>query len=268
MVAGAGAHLFLHWKWMVSMTKRTGMKSVTTRLRISEAISPRTMRKTGAENGASAVQAASGNSWGPDDAMVPAPEWKALFAGESNSFAFSYAGDGCQITVQLQSGPGGSVGFVIWTPDQVYHWGLGEYVEPVGRGSVDPSMGDRQAWSGTFERQVRTTVVEHTGNYPDVSYYFLSVDGDGITLTAPAVETVPSSLPTVQPEETVSRATSSGDVEGKLVLQTTLTDRTGEWEIWAMGSAGSDPWPLFDTELDGLMVEYSFNEERALDWTW
>lgn len=202
MVAGAGAHLFLHWKWMVPMTKRTGTKSVTTRLRISESISPRTMRKTGAESGASAAQAASGNSWGPDDAMVPAPEWKALFAGENHSFAFNYAGDGSQITVQLQSGPGGSVGFVIWTPDQVYHRGLGEYVEPVGRGSVDPSTGDRQARSGNF-RTAGTyyIVVEHTGNYPDVSYYFLSVDGDGVTLAAPAVETVPSILPTVQPEK-------------------------------------------------------------------
>jgi hypothetical protein len=56
-------------------------------------------------------------------------------------------------------------------------------------------------------------------------------------------------------------------VEGKLVFQTTLTDRTGECEIWVMGSEGSASWPLFDTELDGLTIEYSVYEERALDWT-
>ena len=53
-----------------------------------------------------------------------------------------------------------------------------------------------------------------------------------------------------------------------------LTDRSGEWEIWiiaAPGGAeadGSNARPLFDTELDGLTLEYAFAGERAIDWTW
>jgi Tol biopolymer transport system component len=46
-----------------------------------------------------------------------------------------------------------------------------------------------------------------------------------------------------------------------------LTDRSGEWQIWVMGADGSNQWPMFDTELDGLALEYTFNGERAIDWT-
>jgi Tol biopolymer transport system component len=47
-----------------------------------------------------------------------------------------------------------------------------------------------------------------------------------------------------------------------------LTNRSGEWEIWIMESDGSNPRPLFDTELDGLTPECAFAGERAIDWTW
>lgn len=52
-----------------------------------------------------------------------------------------------------------------------------------------------------------------------------------------------------------------------------LTDRTGEWEIWVAAASGSglagrnDPKSMFGSELDGLMLEYSFGGERALSWT-
>ena len=46
-----------------------------------------------------------------------------------------------------------------------------------------------------------------------------------------------------------------------------LTDRTGEWELWFMKADGSAQAAMFDTELDGLRLEYSFNGERALSWT-
>ena len=53
-----------------------------------------------------------------------------------------------------------------------------------------------------------------------------------------------------------------------------LTDRTGEWEIWIVAAPGraeadgSNARPLFDGELDGLMLEYAYAGERAIDWTW
>jgi TolB protein len=46
------------------------------------------------------------------------------------------------------------------------------------------------------------------------------------------------------------------------------TDRTGQWEIWAMKASGSAQAPMFDTELDHLMLEYTFGGERLLSWTW
>jgi hypothetical protein len=46
-----------------------------------------------------------------------------------------------------------------------------------------------------------------------------------------------------------------------------FTDRTGEWEIWAMSANGSHQRPLFDTELDGLTLEYAYAGERAISWT-
>ena len=52
-----------------------------------------------------------------------------------------------------------------------------------------------------------------------------------------------------------------------------LTDRTGKWEIWVTAApghrlaGGSAPKPMFDSELEGLTLEYSFGGERALSWT-
>jgi TolB protein len=45
-----------------------------------------------------------------------------------------------------------------------------------------------------------------------------------------------------------------------------LTDRTGRWEIWRMRANGSKLQPMFDTELDGLTLDYGFVGERAISW--
>lgn len=47
-----------------------------------------------------------------------------------------------------------------------------------------------------------------------------------------------------------------------------LTDRTGEWQIWVMGADGGNAGPMFDGELDGLSLAYTFSGERAIDWAW
>jgi Tol biopolymer transport system component len=47
-----------------------------------------------------------------------------------------------------------------------------------------------------------------------------------------------------------------------------LTDRTGEWLIWIMEADGGGARPMFDSELDGLRLEYAFAGERAIDWIW
>jgi dipeptidyl aminopeptidase/acylaminoacyl peptidase len=46
-----------------------------------------------------------------------------------------------------------------------------------------------------------------------------------------------------------------------------LSDRSGKWEIWLMQANGSGQRPMFDTELDGLRLDYAFIGERAISWT-
>jgi TolB protein len=46
-----------------------------------------------------------------------------------------------------------------------------------------------------------------------------------------------------------------------------LSDRTGEWEMWVMDANGSDQKPMFGSELDHLVLEYSSVAERAISWT-
>lgn len=45
-----------------------------------------------------------------------------------------------------------------------------------------------------------------------------------------------------------------------------LSNRTGKWLIWVMEANGSKPSPMFDTELQGLTLQYVFSGERAIDW--
>ena len=52
--------------------------------------------------------------------------------------------------------------------------------------------------------------------------------------------------------------------DGKVLA--VLTDRRGEWEIWAKAADGSGQGSLFGTELAGLTLDYAFANERALDW--
>ena len=46
------------------------------------------------------------------------------------------------------------------------------------------------------------------------------------------------------------------------------TNRTGQWEIWVMKADGSAQAPMFGSELDDLVLEYTFGGERLLSWTW
>ncbi len=46
-----------------------------------------------------------------------------------------------------------------------------------------------------------------------------------------------------------------------------VTDRSGSWEIWVMNADGSNPHPLFDTEVQAqLGLQYNGVNERLLNW--
>ena len=46
-----------------------------------------------------------------------------------------------------------------------------------------------------------------------------------------------------------------------------LSDRSGKWEIWVVQANGSGLRPMFDSELDGLRLDYASIGELAISWT-
>jgi hypothetical protein len=170
---------------------------------------------------ASASGTGPGTGLGPDDALLADGEWDQLRPGESHWYAFRYQGDGSQIQIRLQVEPHDGATFVVWTPDQIWHWGLGEYVEPVGRGSSDPRAEGILLWSGSFPTSgTYYAVVEHAGSRAGTSYYLLDVSGDGVSLSKP----VPTPSPTPAEAQAGARSPAKppGDPSGKLVFQTTF----------------------------------------------
>jgi Tol biopolymer transport system component len=155
---------------------------------------------------------------GPDDAVTPTGDWEQLGPGESRWYAFQYLGDGSQIQITLQIEPDTSAGFGVWTPDLIRRWGLGEYVEPVGRGSDDPYTDNTLVWSGSsMAPGTYYAVVEHAGNHPGTSYYLLNVSGTGVSLSEPT----PASEPASTQAGDRTQVNPPTDLSGKLVFQTT-----------------------------------------------
>ena len=156
---------------------------------------------------------------GPDTAVVPTGDWDQLDAGESRWYAFEYAGDGSQIQVRLQVVPESNAGFVVWTPEQIYHWGLGEYVEPIGRGSPDPFAEGVLSWLGSFNTPgTYYAVVEHASEKPGMAYYLLEIHGEGVSFATSR----PTAEPTPEPAPPRTKAASPSKMAGKLVFQTTF----------------------------------------------
>ena len=141
-------------------------------------------------------------------------------------------------------------------------------------------------------------VVEHTGNQPGLSYYRLIADGDGVSLAA----LVTASASTTKPTQSRTKPPSPEGFEGRLVcqariggsfhtirvdgtdLQRIASDIDRVWsqsgdqmvlvrrnndhcEIYDMDNDRRNPRPLFGCELDGLHMDYTFNDDGALSWT-
>jgi TolB protein len=167
---------------------------------------------------------------GPDDARAPVADWLPLAPGETVWYAFQYAGDGSQIRVQLEVEPAGGAAFLVWTPEQIRRWGLGEEVHPIGRGSADPSAGGGLLWTGSFnDAGTYYVVVEPSGSLGGTSYYLLDVSGDGVSLSAPA----PAPAVTAKPAR--PKAATPSEPTGKLAFQTSMGG-----DIYTINVDGSD----------------------------
>lgn len=210
-----------------------------------------------------AVTAKAEGDWGPDRAVTPTGDWDQLSAGADRWYAFEYAGDSSQIQIGLQVVPEGGAGFVVWTPEQIWRWGLGEYVEPIGRGADDPFAEGKLVWSGNFRTSgTYYVVVEHGG--PGQAYYLLDISGDGVSFSKPA-PTPSAQLVKAQPQVQVKKA-PPGELSGKLVFQTTYggpfysinVDGSGLLRI----TNGIDPvW-----SPDGMQIAYVRWEEPRGVW--
>jgi hypothetical protein len=176
--------------------------------------------------GLTLVSTASAAGTGPGNAEAPATDWQPLAAGESQWYAFYYAGDNSQIQVRLQAMPRGSAGFVVWTPELIGRWALGQRVEPIGRGSDDRSTDAALTWSGSFTTAgTYYVVVERAAGQPGTSYYLLEIEGDGVSFPAPtaAATTQSATATTSAPSlaETQPKSALASQLTGKLVFQTT-----------------------------------------------
>jgi Tol biopolymer transport system component len=166
-----------------------------------------------------AAVAVAAQGTGPDNARVPSHQWQPLNAGDSYWYAFEYGGDGSQIEVRLEVEPAEGAAFQVWTPGEIERWRLGLEANPIGRGSVDPSTAKVFVWSGSFN-DVGTyyVVVEHAGNQPGTSYYLLSIDGEGVSLST----STPTPPATSEPNEAESKSEAPSEPTGKLVFQTSM----------------------------------------------
>jgi hypothetical protein len=169
-----------------------------------------------------ASAAASMAGTGPENALAPAGDWAQLDMGQSRWYAFQYAGDGSQIQIQLDLVPEGSASFAVWTPDEIYYWGLGERVTPIGRGSAKQNAAGTLLWSGSFpDAGTYYVVVEHAVEVAGTSYYLLGVSGTGVSFDASAPAPVQDNTTTSVAVQSQPKSTLASQLTGKLVFQTT-----------------------------------------------
>ena len=134
---------------------------------------------------------------GPADALTAGADWVELDPGETMWFAIDYRGHhryvedeededeveaiwtSSNIQVLLDSEPDDAVSFAIWTPDTVRVWGLGEEVEPVGRGTENDNTAGDLCWCGTFEAPgIYYVVVENEGSA--LATFQLTITGEDV----------------------------------------------------------------------------------------
>jgi TolB protein len=162
-----------------------------------------------------AVPASQGGS-GPDDALTPSSDWQSLNPGDTLWYGFYYAGGDSQLDIRMQVVPEEGANFAVWTPSEIRRWADGAEVDPIGRGSPDPSTDGLYVWSGSFTLPgAYYVVVEHTGSQPGPAYYLLEIAGDGVSYQPPTPTPAPTPV-----ANAISKVAAPGKPSGKLVFQT------------------------------------------------
>ena len=151
---------------------------------------------------------------GPDVAAAPQAGWQSLAVGQRVWYAFNYAGDGSQIDVMMQTDPAGSANFAVWTPGDLQSWQSTGVENPVGRGTVDDSLGGAENWSGDFlDAGTYFVVVDQAGSVP--ASFNLAVTGSGVS-AGPAMPAAPASAMAATTQATAAKpaaTTETGKAE-------------------------------------------------------
>ena len=116
----------------------------------------------------SAVAMAAGV--GPDNATAPSANWTPLAAGQWAWYAFRYAGDGSQVTVQMSVDANSPATYSVWTPADVAQWAQDGTMNPVGRGSANKVFGGDLVWTGHFNTPGAYYVVVENANATPSNY--------------------------------------------------------------------------------------------------
>lgn len=110
---------------------------------------------------------AAKSGMGPGDALSISGQWTPLAVGQQVWYAFQYPGDGSQVTIRMALDLSNAANFAVWTPTELMQSAQDSTIQPVGRGSVDDSLGGDLAWSGNFDTPgTYYVVVTQSGSVP------------------------------------------------------------------------------------------------------
>lgn len=111
--------------------------------------------------------------------VSPFHEWMGMEGGHGHWETFQYEGDGSNVDIALDTKPKDGATFSVWTPEQVRLYGLGEDVEPLGRGTPNEYAKGDLSWSGSFSQPgTYYVLVQHRGDA--TSYCKLTLQGKDV----------------------------------------------------------------------------------------
>jgi len=111
---------------------------------------------------------------------------QTLAVGQQVWYRFNYAGDNTEIQVRMNTFPGGSANFSVWTEENVRNWQQGGPEEPIARGTPNEDLGGDLFWSGSFNFGGPFYIrVDQIGSVP--ANFNLSVTGTGVSSGQPSM---------------------------------------------------------------------------------
>jgi hypothetical protein len=107
--------------------------------------------------------------------LAPSGQWAPLAIGQRVWYAFNYSGDGSRVVVRMSIDQSNSATFAVWTPAELVQSAQDDTVQPVGRGSVNSTLGGDLVWAGSFNTPgTYYVVVTQTGSTP--TNYLLTIN--------------------------------------------------------------------------------------------